>query len=98
MNEELIAHCGMNCAICSGYLAYRHDVKSKGITFFKSIQNHFGTMEFESSPSPPVMWQGSPRQDDTLWLNVGYECSSAQVEVLALQYPESRKDYYVFAI
>ena len=31
MNEELIAPCGMNCAICSGYLAYRHDVKSKGI-------------------------------------------------------------------
>jgi hypothetical protein len=31
VNEELIAPCGMNCAICSGYLAYRHDVKSKGI-------------------------------------------------------------------
>ena len=31
MNEELIAPCGMNCAICSGYLAYQHDVKSKGI-------------------------------------------------------------------
>lgn len=31
MNEELIAPCGMNCAICSGYLAYKNDVKSKGI-------------------------------------------------------------------
>jgi hypothetical protein len=31
MNEELIAPCGMNCAICSGYLAYHYDVKSKGI-------------------------------------------------------------------
>jgi len=31
MNEELIAPCGMNCAICSGYLAFQHDVKSKGI-------------------------------------------------------------------
>jgi len=31
MNEKLIAPCGMNCAICSGYLALRHDVKSKGI-------------------------------------------------------------------
>ena len=31
MNEELIAPCGMNCAICSGYLALKHDVKSKGV-------------------------------------------------------------------
>lgn len=31
MNEELIAPCGMNCGICSGYLAFKHDVKSKGI-------------------------------------------------------------------
>ena len=31
MNEELIAPCGMNCTICSGFLAYQHDVKSKGI-------------------------------------------------------------------
>ena len=31
MNEGLIAPCGMNCAICSGYLAYQHDVKSRGI-------------------------------------------------------------------
>lgn len=31
MNEELIAPCGMNCGICSGYLAFKYDVKSKGI-------------------------------------------------------------------
>ena len=31
MNEELIAPCGMNCGICSAYLAYYHDIKSKGI-------------------------------------------------------------------
>jgi hypothetical protein len=31
MKEELIAPCGMNCAICSGYLVYEHDVKSKRI-------------------------------------------------------------------
>jgi hypothetical protein len=31
MNEELIAPCGMNCAICSGYLAMEHDVKSRGV-------------------------------------------------------------------
>ena len=31
MEEVLIAPCGMNCAICSGYLASRNDLKSKGI-------------------------------------------------------------------
>jgi DNA topoisomerase IB len=31
VNEELVAPCGMNCAICSQYLALKHDVKSKGI-------------------------------------------------------------------
>ena len=31
MKTELIAPCGMNCAVCSGYLALRHAVKSKGI-------------------------------------------------------------------
>ena len=31
MNEELVAPCGMNCAICSSYLAFRHDVKQAGI-------------------------------------------------------------------
>jgi hypothetical protein len=30
MDEELIAPCGMNCAICSAYLALKHDVKGKG--------------------------------------------------------------------
>ncbi len=31
MEKELIAPCGMNCAICSGYLAMKYDVKSKGL-------------------------------------------------------------------
>ena len=31
MESELIAPCGMNCAICSGYLAEKHNVKSHGI-------------------------------------------------------------------
>jgi len=31
MEEKLIAPCGMNCGICSGYLAVKYDVKSKGI-------------------------------------------------------------------
>jgi hypothetical protein len=31
MKKELVAPCGMNCAVCSGYLASKHDVKIKGI-------------------------------------------------------------------
>jgi hypothetical protein len=31
MNTELIAPCGMNCSVCSSYLALKHDVKSKGV-------------------------------------------------------------------
>jgi hypothetical protein len=31
MNEQLIAPCGMNCGLCSSYLATRYDLKSKGI-------------------------------------------------------------------
>ncbi|MFC1942706.1 DUF3795 domain-containing protein [Chloroflexota bacterium] len=31
MDKELIAPCGMNCEICSGYLASKHDIKSEGI-------------------------------------------------------------------
>ena len=31
MNEALIAPCGMNCGICSGYLAFKYGVKSQGI-------------------------------------------------------------------
>jgi hypothetical protein len=31
MDEILIAPCGMNCNICSSYLAFKNDVKSKGI-------------------------------------------------------------------
>jgi hypothetical protein len=31
MNEELIAPCGMNCAVCSGYLALVNEVRNKGV-------------------------------------------------------------------
>ncbi len=31
MNEDLVAPCGMNCAVCSGYQALNKDVKSQGI-------------------------------------------------------------------
>ena len=31
MKKELIAPCGMVCAVCSGYLALKHDVKEKGV-------------------------------------------------------------------
>lgn len=31
MKEELIAPCGMNCNLCSTYLAYVNDIKSKGL-------------------------------------------------------------------
>jgi hypothetical protein len=30
-SEDLVAPCGMDCNICSGYLAMQHDVKKKGI-------------------------------------------------------------------
>ena len=31
MREELIAPCGMDCNVCSGYLALKNDVKEKGV-------------------------------------------------------------------
>ena len=31
MREELIAPCGMDCAVCSSYLALKNDVRSKGV-------------------------------------------------------------------
>jgi hypothetical protein len=31
LNPNLIAPCGMNCAICASYLALKNDVKSKGV-------------------------------------------------------------------
>jgi hypothetical protein len=31
LEEQLIAPCGMNCAVCSAYLALKHEAKSKGI-------------------------------------------------------------------
>jgi hypothetical protein len=30
-DEELIAPCGMNCSICSGYIALKIDIKNKGV-------------------------------------------------------------------
>jgi hypothetical protein len=29
MNKELVAPCGMNCAVCSGYLAYSNNLPKK---------------------------------------------------------------------
>lgn len=37
MKEELIAPCGMNCNICASYLAYKHDLKSKGFRMMYCI-------------------------------------------------------------
>lgn len=34
INKNLIAPCGMNCALCIGYLAYKNDLKSKGFNHF----------------------------------------------------------------
>jgi hypothetical protein len=31
MNKELVAPCGMNCAVCSNYLALQNDVRAKGV-------------------------------------------------------------------
>src|SRR4030042_5523919 len=31
MKEMLIAPCGMNCAVCSSYLAMKYDLKKQGI-------------------------------------------------------------------
>lgn len=31
MDEQLIAPCGMNCGVCSGYLAMKNDVKAQGM-------------------------------------------------------------------
>lgn len=31
LNKELIAPCGMNCGICSNYLAYKNKMKGKGL-------------------------------------------------------------------
>ena len=31
MNVELIAPCGMNCGICSSYLASKNDIRAKGV-------------------------------------------------------------------
>jgi hypothetical protein len=31
MNRELIAPCGMNCALCAAYLARKYGIKGKGV-------------------------------------------------------------------
>ncbi|MBN1389663.1 MAG: DUF3795 domain-containing protein [Candidatus Thermoplasmatota archaeon] len=31
MEGELVAPCGMNCSVCSGYLALKNDIRSKGL-------------------------------------------------------------------
>lgn len=31
---ELVAPCGINCARCSAYLAYKHDAKGKGVAMY----------------------------------------------------------------
>ena len=31
LSSDLVAPCGMNCAICASYLAMQNDVKSKGV-------------------------------------------------------------------
>ena len=31
MREELVAPCGINCAVCSNYLALENDVRAKGV-------------------------------------------------------------------
>ena len=31
LNKELIAPCGMNCGICSNYLAYKNNIHGKGL-------------------------------------------------------------------
>lgn len=32
LSQELIAPCGMNCGICSSYLAYKNNMYGKGFT------------------------------------------------------------------
>jgi hypothetical protein len=37
IDPALIAPCGMNCALCSGYLALKNDVKNKGIRLINCL-------------------------------------------------------------
>ena len=41
-NHALVAPCGMNCALCSGYLALRHDVRAKGIKMARCVGCRLG--------------------------------------------------------
>lgn len=36
-NRVLIAPCGMNCALCSAYLALKHDLRAKGIRMIQCV-------------------------------------------------------------
>lgn len=36
-NSVLVAPCGMNCAICSAYLALKHDVRAKGVKMIRCL-------------------------------------------------------------
>jgi len=38
INKELIAPCGMNCGICSSYLAYKNNITGKGIPHCKGCR------------------------------------------------------------
>ena len=57
MNEELIAPCGMNCGICSGYLAYKNDVKNKGIrmTYCTGCRPRNKQCAFLKKRCPPLL-------------------------------------------
>ena len=37
MDPVLVAPCGMNCALCAGYLALRNDVRSKGFKMINCV-------------------------------------------------------------
>ena len=37
MDSSLIAPCGMNCALCAGYLALKNDVKNKGVKMISCL-------------------------------------------------------------
>jgi hypothetical protein len=40
MKDELIAPCDMNCAVCSGYIALKNDVKKKGVRMSYPSRHH----------------------------------------------------------
>ena len=39
MKEELIAHCGMDCSVCSDYIALENDVRARvGMAYYKGCR------------------------------------------------------------